>query len=599
MTRTSIARFSVLLCTLTLASGQSGIAGTWKVKGQADANRITSNIRAAQFLTHATFGPSHEDIVALSARMQEIGTKPACEEWIDRQFDLPATKHMPLVDDMLLQDNIDPLVFKDRGKRFRQHAFWHIALTADDQLRQRMAWALMQMFVVGDGGQSFNNHLLDTSGRQRWTGMVNYYDMLVENSFDRYRKTLEDVTYSPIMGLYLSHLQNRKPEEAEGRFPDENYAREIMQLFSIGLFELKNDGTFRLDENNELIETYDNETIRNFARIFTGFVYARGNGFNRSKNLHEGMLLFQEEHDDGEKVLLGGRVVEAGQSVELDIHQALNNVADHSNVGPFVARHLIQRFVHSNPSRTYIRRVARKFNNNGQSMRGDFKSVLKAVLLDDEAFKGVEITYDSEAGTVTSRANGTERSRLREPVLRYAAFLRAFRPTSNHHTGRFLIPDMFDTWGQANYKSPSVFNFFSPEYQPPGPVRDLGASTRQPREDLVAPEFQIATSRTINLTANRYRADIRDASADFGLGTAADGRNFNCQIALDFSRAEKAANIRVMLRRLDVLLCHGTLSDESQEIIRAAIKANTDDKTEQARAAVLAVVTSPECVIAE
>jgi hypothetical protein len=162
-----------------------------------------------------------------------------------------------------------------------------------------------------------------------------------------------------------------------------------------------------------------------------------------------------------------------------------------------------------------------------------------------------------------------------------------------------MIPDMFKTWSQANYKSPSVFNFFSPEYQPPGPVRDVVASSRQPREDLVAPEFQIATSRTINLTANRYRDDVMDASADFGLGSANDGRNFSCSIALDFSRVENAPNIRIMLRRLDLLLCHGTLSEESQEIIRAAIQSGTNDNTERARAAVLAVVTSPECIISE
>ena len=597
MDRCRLIGFVFLFSTVFFA-GQSQ-AGTWPVKSAADAARVISQIQAAHFLTHATFGPTHEETVALAERIRQIGLKPACEEWIDHQFTLPATKHMPLVDEMLAQDNIDPLVFRDRGKRFRQHAWWNTALTAEDQLRQRMAWALIQMFVVGDGGQSFNNHLVDTTGRPRWTGMVSYYDMLVDNSFGRYRPTLEDVTYHPIMGLYLSHIQNRKPDESQDRFPDENYAREIMQLFSIGLFELRNDGTFRTDENGELIETYTNETIRNFARIFTGFTFARGNGFVRGKNMHETMLLFDDEHDTGEKVLLNGKVIPAGQTAEQDIRMALSNVANHRNVGPYVAKHLIQRFVHSNPSRTYIKRVARKFNNNGNGVRGDFKTVLKAVLLDDEAFRGVDIAYDEEAGEVIAQTSGAERSRLREPVLRYAAFLRAFKPESDHPTGRMMVPDMSKLWSQANYKSPSVFNFFSPGYQPPGPVRDLDASSRQPQDDLVAPEFQIATSRTINLTANRYRDDVLDASADYNLGRSSDGRNHKCSLALDFSRIEKSKNMHVMMRRLDLLLCHGTLSDESREIIRTAVQRGTKDKSERARLAILCVLTSPDCVITE
>lgn len=584
-----------IISTSVLAS--SAFAGKFPIKSFADARRIKTRVRAAQFLTHATYGPKYDEIVTLAERMEQIGYKPACEEWIDRQFELPITKHEPMVYEMLDADNIDPLEFHQKGKRFRQHAWWTAALSAEDQLRQRMAFALMQFFVVGDGGQSFNNHLKDSTGKVRFTGIVNYYDMLLENSFGFYRRTLEDVTYHPIMGVWLSHLGNIKPDPSIDRFPDENYAREIMQLFSIGLHELKTNGTPRLDDDGNLIPTYDNEIIKAYAKVFTGFVYARGSGLDRAKNLHERMELLDSQHDTSEKMVLGGMVIPAGQSAEDDIRMALNSVTNHPNVGPFLARHLIQRFVMSNPSPDYVKRVAKVFNDNGSGRRGDFKAVLKAILLDKEAFAGVQITQ-TDTDVHVSAGNG-ENSRLREPVLRYSAFLRAFDAKSDHASGRFMIPDLYPIWDQANYKSPTVFNFFESEFRPAGILMDYQPEKELPHDVIRAPEFQILTTRTANQIANHLRDDVMDASADFNLGTVPDGRSFSTSIALDFTRVRNMTRLSRIMQRLDIMLCHGTLSDETQKVIRNAIAAETDDHEERVRAAILCVLTSPDCIVSE
>jgi uncharacterized protein (DUF1800 family) len=576
--------------------GSPTFAGTFPINGPEDAVRIRTRVRAAQFLTHATYGPKYDEILSLAKRMEQIGVRPACEEWIDRQFKLPITKHQSMVYAMLEADNIDPLEYRQDGKRFRQHAWWTAALSAEDQLRQRMAFALMQFFVVGDSGQSFNNHRIDSSGNVRFTGIVNYYDMLLENSFGFYRETLEDVTYHPIMGVWLSHLGNRKPDTSIDRFPDENFAREIMQLFSIGLHQLNQDGTPKLDDAGRLIPTYDNETVRAYARVFTGFVYARGTGLDRAKNLHERMQLLESEHDTARKVVLD-RVIPAGQSASDDIRMALNSINKHPNVGPFLARHLIQRFVQSNPAPAYVRRVANVFNNNGNGRRGDFKAVLKAVLLDNEAFSGVRISIREDE--VRVRSTDGESSRLREPILRYAAFLRAFDAKSDHLTGRFMIPDMYPIWDQANYKSPTVFNFFSSGFRPPGILMDYRPEKVLPHDVLVAPEFQILTTRTANQIANQLRDDVMDASADFKLGSVPNGRSFSTSVALDFSRVRNMTGPSRIVQRLDLMLCHGTLSDETQKVIRNAIAEETDDHEERIRAAILCVLTSPDCIISE
>lgn len=239
-------------------------AGTFEVQSRSDAALMKRKVRAAQFLHRATFGPTIEQIDELAGRMRQVGVRRACDEWIEEQFAMPATLQQPVIEAMIADDGFTTTQDGVWIQRYRSHAWWDTALTSDDQLRQRVAWALIQILVTSESGAGFNDQNAgNISGKGRWIGPTNYYDMLVSNTFGNYRDILGEVTYHPIMGVYLSHLRNRKTNGT--RFPDENYAREIMQLFSIGLYELQLDGRLKTTLQGELIPTYDNETIKELA----------------------------------------------------------------------------------------------------------------------------------------------------------------------------------------------------------------------------------------------------------------------------------------------------------------------------------------------
>ena len=235
---------------------------------------------ASAFLLRTTFGPTMEEIDQLSDRISTLGTVPAYTEWIDQQLLVPASGHKRLAKQMEVDDRehfywdpADPNLENIAQSRYKHYAWWHLTVTAPDQLRQRMAWALSQIFVVSTIGNSiFNDRNPDMSGDGRWLGISDYYDQMVNNAFGNYRNLIETVTLHPVMGRYLSHVRNPKGD-GTSVFPDENYAREVMQLFSIGLNELNIDGTWQLDGNSNPIATYDNETIKSFARVFTGLSY--------------------------------------------------------------------------------------------------------------------------------------------------------------------------------------------------------------------------------------------------------------------------------------------------------------------------------------
>jgi len=592
-----------LLTLLAIGFGGNrvSLAGSFEVSNWRELVDTYSRLNAAQFLSRATFGPTEAEVDKLAKEIREKGRRRALSKWIDKQFEKPVSHHHDLIGQMLQTDGFSATDTGINHTRYRHHAWWHRAITAEDQLRQRMAWALAQIVVVGQNTGVFNQLNLDATGQPRWLGITDYYDMLVDNAFGDYGTLLEDVTFHPIMGVYLSHVRNPKANPAIGRYPDENYAREVLQLFSIGLYMQKSNGQFRRDRNGQLIPTYDNETIKAFARIFTGLSYARAPNFWRAPiNFHEPMIMFDNMHDPGPKTLLRGKVVESPGNGEAEIRQALDNIASHPNVPPFIARALIQRFVKSNPSKGYIWRVARAFRNNGHGKRGDFKAVIKAVLLDREALSSQYYRFRRKPLRIVVRTRGTEYSRLREPVLRYTAMIRALRPTTDYANGYFMLPSQESNMNQGPYLSHHVFNFYSPDYQPPGDITNYTPSRRIPNGDLYAPEFEILTSVIANRFANRLRSDLNDATANFTILWRGGVNPLKCNVSFDLGpETDLAADPAALLQHLDLLLCHGTMSDKTRAIIADVISQVTADPLWRAKGAVLSVLTSPECACDE
>ena len=449
---------------------------------------------AVRFLAQAGFGGSGAQI----DRTRQIGF-PA---WIGEQFSLPQDRHQPYVD-----AQIEAAVAAGQStnqQNWIYESFWRTAVAGNDPLRHRVAFALSQIFVVS---------LADSGVGDNTRGVASYLDMLGRNAFGNFRTLLQDVTLHPMMGLYLSHLRNQKEDPASGRVPDENYAREVMQLFTIGLYELNLDGTVRLDSRNEPIETYTNEDVTGLARVFTGWSWA---GPDKSDTRFSGgnadadravlpMQGYPRYHSTSEKRFLGTTVPAQGTAdPETSLRIALDRLFAHPNVGPFIGKQLIQRLVTSNPTPAYVARVSAAFNDNGAGVRGDMKAVIRAVLLDPEARTPV--------------AGATDYGKLREPVLRVAHWLRAFGARSA--SGRYLIGNTDSpttSLAQTPMRSPSVFNFYRPGYVPP--------NTGIAAAGMVAPEMQITHESSVAGYLNTMRSVIgsgigsgspRDVQPDYG-----------------------------------------------------------------------------------
>lgn len=479
---------------------------------------------ASRFLLQATLGVTTEEIDRVCA----IGF----EAWIDEQFQIEASL-----------THEEAYKHRSAGEHFEMHhAWWRQILTGRDLLRQRVAVALTEIFVISEVAIEF----------VPWE-MLEYYDDLARSCFGNWRDLIKLVSLDPLMGYYLSHLRNRKADPALQRFPDENYAREVMQLFSIGLWELNPDGSKRLDAQGREIPTYDNTTITHFARVFTGMSYGgphidakRAEDFlNAPMNFSVPMLLWEEEHDREEKRLLRGTRLPAfadefGRRAIDDIDDAMDNLFHHPNVGPFFGRLLIQRLVTSNPSPAYVRRVAEAFENNGRAIRGDMRAVLKAVFLDEEA----------RQPKTESPACG----RLREPYLRYVNLARAFKARSP--AGTFKIDDhnTFESVNQILLHSPSVFNFFLPDYQPPGDMAEAG---------LYGPEFQIMTSSTAITSLNHYAKMIGTNFGDADAGPHAMELNLDEELAL-------ADDPSALIDLLDLKMAGGALGQPTRQILLTA-----------------------------
>ena len=510
---------------------------------------------ASRLAAKATFGLDYDGVVALA----ELGANA----WLERQFELPVTHHSPLVFELVqrrengefdaFEEDIEYLIIS------RRLAWWHHTVTAPDELRQRVAFALSEIFVVSDNVDTLLVYP---------AALSTYYDMLLDNAFGNFRDLLRDVTLSPAMGFYLSHLNNGKSDPANNTFPDENYAREVMQLFSIGLFELNDDGSLRLDNGNP-IPTYDNGDIREFAKIFTGLSYGGPGAFfgNQDPAFTVPMRMFDAAHEPGEKRLLNGAVVPAGQTGIQDVDAAIDNLFNHPNVGPFIGRQLIQRLVTSNPSPAYVERVASAFNDDGRGVRGDMQAVIRAVLLDPEA---------------TAAPNpGTTFGKLREPAVRYAAMLRQLGATSDDgyifNTG-YLLQELGK---QHPLSAPSVFNFYLPAHSPAGEIANT---------DLVAPEFQILTSNSVVGMTNLIDFAV---TAEF----VTDSPPPFAPVSLSYDDYTPLADdVPALLDRLDLVMTAGTLDAATRSAIEPIVD-SIDDPGARVRVAVYLVLVSADAAV--
>lgn len=437
------------------------------------------------------------------------------------------------------------------GQNKTKKVIWYeAALNAEDQLRQRIAWALSQYFVVGELGSN------NPGTTERWT---NYYDIFVRNAFGNFYDILSEVTWSPHMGYYLSHMGNQKADPAKGTFPDENFAREVMQLFTIGLWELNEDGTLVLDSNGDAIPTYDNDDITEFAKVFTGLNRPtdRANLEYFFGNYIDPMKIQSWKHDFSTKTLLDGSTLGPFNSnqngVRDDIEGLLTHLFNHSNMPPFFAKFLIQRFTISNPSPAYIQAVSEAFktglfNNQGTGNRGDILATIKAVLLHPEA-REAALSFDPNHG------------KLREPIIRLMHLARAFKVQSIRTYGWHNFNKLEDIILQAPYGSASVFNFYRPDYSPNGVIAD---------QALTAPEFQINNDVSALQLFNAYYTLINFGIAGGFYGNVGEKNYIEAPSDLS-DQIILASDAQVLLEHLDLLMTGGKLSDASKSVILGSI----------------------------
>jgi len=504
---------------------------------------------AARFLTQATFGiRSIDEIAALRAQ--------GYESWLAVQFAMAPASHVQYVNER-----------KAAGERADEErayeAIWQQFLWDPGQLRARMAFALSEIFVISNIAPDLDTY-----------AMASYMDMLNRNAFGNYRQLLEEVTLHPAMGYYLNMIGSRKADPAKGTHPNENYAREVMQLFSIGLVQLGPDGTRVLDGAGNPVPTYDETTVKNMAAALTGWSFA-GNDTSKpavfdpaKENWLEPMVPWEMWHDTGAKTIVGGIGLAPNQGARKDLKDALDALYNHPNVGPFIGRQLIQRFVTSNPSPAYIGRVAAAFANNGQGVRGDLKAMLRAVLLDPEA-RSLDKTGETGWG------------KQREPVIRFANYLRGLNATSPTGRNRIWYLDSADGGlNQSPLLSPSVFNFFSPNYRQPGPLSAAG---------LVAPEFQITTETSLVGGLNFFSKLVRNGS--YGSGETKLTLDYAPLIAL-------AADPAAVADRLNLLFFNGAMGAATRAALVTAMGGIAATKPgDRVKAALLLMALSPEFVI--
>jgi uncharacterized protein (DUF1800 family) len=525
------ARSLVVILALFLSACGGGGGGGSTAQSPSPTVVIISDADAARLLTQATFGVTDSDIEQVKSR--------GYSNWVSDQLALaPSASHQAFVERRLTELQAANPRATISSSEFYQ-SFWAQAAGSPDQLRQRVKFALSQIFVIS---------LADANVDAR--GAASYYDMLGQRAFGNYRDLLEAVTLHPMMGIYLTSLGNQKEDAATGKLPDENYAREVMQLMSVGLYKMNPDGSAIVDSSGALVPTYTPQDISGLAKVFTGMGWYsptpsattfKGGARHANASVTP-MIFYPAFHSTSAKSFLGTTIAASAiADPEGDIKIALDRIYNDPNVGPFMARRLIQNLVTSNPSSAYIGRVAAVFNNNGSGVRGDMAAVVKAVLLDSEA-------RDS------ATAAGATYGKLREPIVRLGNWMRSFGAVSA--SGNYLVNSTSTrtSLGQSPLTAASVFNFYRPGFVPP--------NSRLAQQNLTGPEFQIADEITVAGYANFMQSAIGN-----GTGTGQDVKAAYTQEML------LAKDPAALVDRMNRLLFSGQMSATLRSQIINAVSA--------------------------
>ncbi|KZN60150.1 hypothetical protein N473_24540 [Pseudoalteromonas luteoviolacea CPMOR-1] len=543
---------------------------------------FSSREKISHFVQHATFG-------ATPTLLDDLEDKSA-SQWFINQLALPPSLILPSVQAAAPSDpEEDFSLFYIEQTSF---TFWKNSIEAPDQLRQRVAFALSELLVVSNGGGEVLTDVPEA--------VAAYQDLLINNAFGNYRLLLEQVTYSPAMGHYLTYMGSEKGNDETGRMPDENYARELLQLFTLGVVALNKDGTERLNENGNPVELYTNKDITGLARVFTGLNLNEDDPeAHLGKRFSQPMSIFSDSHSEKEKAFLGFSIA-AGSGAETSISQALDHIFNHENLAPFVTKQLIQRLVTSNPSTDYVLRVVSAFESGlftlpdgrevGEKIRGDLTATIAAILFDQEA---------RDPGT----PNG---GKIREPILRFTQWARAFEV---QNVAPHFVPQLWDTsasadLGQHPYRSPSVFNFFRPGYKAPG---SLTAA-----EGLVAPELQITNASSIPgyvnfmtyfITGQQQEADLEELKEEYeDLGIELNLEQALLSFKPNYEQLLSIAkDPNALLDQLNLLLCANQLSTNSYNNISQVIASIEEDAEDgfasRVHLAILMVMSSPDYLV--
>lgn len=585
--RTFIATIAAMICC-------GGLVRAQKMEPPASAGvaavpnmRLNNTQLAARFLDQATAGATPGGIASLAAALSaRPGT--AFFDWLNQQYARPV-----LPGDLSLTVLRSAFANNSLETSYRTHAPDAAAIRAslmisDDNnvLRRQVAYALSQIFVISDQD--------DTQLAGASEGLCDWYDMLYRDAFTDFATILKDVTYHPVMSDFLSSAKNAKAGfyNASSR-PDENYAREVMQLFTIGLVQLNLDGTIVKDALGHAIPTYSQPEITQVARVFTGLMYPPGMGMTRARGTDnpnklvpkKGTVLYgrdvidEKRHDTVEKTFLGV-TLPAGQDAAKDIDGTLAILFNHPNAAPFFARGLIQRLVTSNPSPAYVRRVAQEFRTS----KGDMKRVINAILLDDEARN-------------PAYASREDYGKLREPWLRLTQLSRGFhaQPAATQPFypvyGRGILPQL----GQFPLSAPSVFNFYLPDYQSPGLVSERNAKATETSTLVADPEFQIVNSNTALLTPN-FLMDLINYEPG---KSRPNKRLWPLDLTPQITLAKDPA---ALVDNVGTLLTGGMMSERTRSIIKEAVNqlAPADDPVilkKRARMAIYLTMISPDYAV--
>lgn len=510
--------------------GPGGGPSTTSQLVAVETGQAVTPAAAVRFLEQSTFGPTP----TLLNQLEQTGFT----QFLADQFSAPVSIYPD-------QDGAATVLPT-------QKVLFTNALTRPDQLRQRVALVLSEIWV--------------TSSPLVGSGMTPYMQLLLTDAFTNYRTIMQDVTLSPAMGRYLNMANNDKSNPATNTHANENYARELMQLFTIGLIKQNSDGTPQLDTTGDPIPTYDQDTVESFARVFTGWTYPTEPG--STQLIHNPIYWYgpmeaiDTNHDMGSKTLLNGTVLPGGQTAAQDLSAALDNIFSDPDIGPFVANLLIQHLVTSNPSPAYVSRVANafaagKYGSFGSGARGDMQAVITAILLDSEARRG-----DDPTTAVATDGH------LREPILFVANLLRAFGATTDG-----VGPTKFSSAaGEPPLTSPSVFNFFPPNYVIPG-------------TSLLGPEFALQTAATAITRINFVNSFVYGS---IDPGTTVDFTPYANLAATGASQ---------LVAALNTLLMHGSLSSADQASILAAVNAVPSGPTQnllQAQTAIYLIASSSQ-----